>query len=104
MWRPPQVFEKSEVKVWECRNCGHIVVGTAAPEVCPTCSPSPELLRNPRGELLIFYPKTGERSFGVRPFLYSFSFFSLRSRIFPNSQKPARHSSAVPTKMSTAAR
>ena len=32
-----EVFEKSEVKVWECRNCGHIVVGTAAPEVCPTC-------------------------------------------------------------------
>ena len=32
-----QVFEKSQVKVWECRNCGHIVVGTAAPEVCPTC-------------------------------------------------------------------
>ena len=30
-----QVFEKSEVKVWECRNCGHIVVGTKAPEVCP---------------------------------------------------------------------
>ena len=33
-----QVFAKSEVKVWECRNCGHIVVGTAAPEVCPTCN------------------------------------------------------------------
>ena len=33
-----QVFEKSEVKVWECRNCGHIVVGTAAPDVCPTCN------------------------------------------------------------------
>ena len=33
-----EVFAKSEVKVWECRNCGHIVVGTAAPEVCPTCS------------------------------------------------------------------
>ena len=33
-----QVFEKSEVKVWECRNCGHIVVGTKAPEVCPTCA------------------------------------------------------------------
>ena len=33
-----QVFEKCEVKVWECRNCGHIVVGTAAPEVCPTCN------------------------------------------------------------------
>ena len=32
-----QVFEKSEVKVWECRNCGHIVVGTKALEVCPTC-------------------------------------------------------------------
>ena len=33
-----EVFEKSEVKVWECRNCGHIVVGTKAPEVCPTCA------------------------------------------------------------------
>ena len=32
-----EVFAKSEVRVWECRNCGHIVVGTAAPEVCPTC-------------------------------------------------------------------
>ena len=32
------VFEKSEVKVWECRNCGHIVVGTSAPEVCPVCA------------------------------------------------------------------
>ena len=32
-----EVFEKSEVKVWECRNCGHIVVGTKAPNVCPTC-------------------------------------------------------------------
>ena len=33
-----QVFEKSEVKVWECLNCGHIVVGTKAPEVCPVCA------------------------------------------------------------------
>ena len=33
-----QVFEKSEVKVWECRNCGHIVVGTKAPAVCPVCA------------------------------------------------------------------
>ena len=33
-----EVFAKSEVKVWECRNCGHIVVGTAAPEICPTCA------------------------------------------------------------------
>ena len=32
------VFEKSEVKVWECRNCGHIIVGTKAPEVCPVCA------------------------------------------------------------------
>ena len=32
------VCEKSEVKVWECRNCGHIVVGTKAPEVCPVCN------------------------------------------------------------------
>ena len=32
------VFEKSEVKVWECRNCGHIVVGTKAPDVCPACA------------------------------------------------------------------
>ena len=32
-----QVFEKSEVKVWECRNCGHIIVGTKAPVLCPTC-------------------------------------------------------------------
>ena len=31
------VFEKSEIKVWECRNCGHIIVGTNAPDVCPTC-------------------------------------------------------------------
>ena len=33
-----RVFEKSEVKVWECRNCGHIVVGTKAPETCPVCN------------------------------------------------------------------
>lgn len=33
-----QVFEKSTVKVWECRNCGHLVVGTKAPEICPTCA------------------------------------------------------------------
>jgi rubrerythrin len=33
-----EVFKKSEVKVWECRNCGHLVVGKSAPEVCPTCA------------------------------------------------------------------
>lgn len=33
-----EVFKKSEVKVWECRNCGHVVVGCSAPEVCPVCA------------------------------------------------------------------
>ena len=33
-----EVFAKSSVKVWECRNCGHIVVGEKAPEICPTCN------------------------------------------------------------------
>ncbi len=33
-----EVFKKSSVKIWECRNCGHIVTGTAAPEVCPACN------------------------------------------------------------------
>ena len=33
-----EVFKKSEVKVWECRNCGHIVVGTQAPQICPVCA------------------------------------------------------------------
>ncbi len=32
-----EVFAKSSVKVWECRNCGHIVVGEKAPDVCPVC-------------------------------------------------------------------
>ena len=32
------VFAKSEIKVWECRNCGHIVVGKKAPEICPVCA------------------------------------------------------------------
>ena len=31
------VFKKSEVKVWECRNCGHLVISTVAPTVCPVC-------------------------------------------------------------------
>lgn len=33
-----EVFKKSEVKIWECRNCGHIVVGTEAPDICPVCA------------------------------------------------------------------
>ena len=32
-----EVFEKSGVTLWECRNCGHLVLGTKAPEVCPVC-------------------------------------------------------------------
>ena len=33
-----EVFKKSGVTMWECRNCGHIVVGTEAPKVCPVCN------------------------------------------------------------------
>ena len=33
-----EVFKKSSVKVWECRNCGHIVIGEKAPEICPVCA------------------------------------------------------------------
>lgn len=33
-----EVFKRSEIKVWECRNCGHIVVGKEAPEGCPVCN------------------------------------------------------------------
>lgn len=33
-----EVFKRSEIKVWECRNCGHIVVGKETPEVCPVCN------------------------------------------------------------------
>ena len=40
-----QVFEKSGVQIWECRNCGHIVVGTQAPEVCPVCNTHRAILR-----------------------------------------------------------
>jgi len=32
-----EVFKRSSIKVWECRNCGHIVVGEKAPEICPVC-------------------------------------------------------------------
>ena len=32
-----ETFQKSEVKIWECRNCGHLVIGTKASEICPTC-------------------------------------------------------------------
>ena len=32
-----EVFKKAGVQIWECRNCGHIVIGTAAPDICPVC-------------------------------------------------------------------
>ena len=44
-----QVFERSEVKVWECRNCGHIVVGTKAPQICPVCA-HPQAYFEPKKE------------------------------------------------------
>mgnify|MGYP000140493420 CR=1 FL=1 len=46
------VFEKSEVKVWECRNCGHIVIGTKAPQVCPVCSHPQSYFEVREGKLL----------------------------------------------------
>ncbi len=33
-----EVFKKAGVQVWECRNCGHLVIGTAAPDICPVCN------------------------------------------------------------------
>ncbi|MDD6571665.1 MAG: rubrerythrin family protein [Thermoflexaceae bacterium] len=33
-----QVFEKGEMTMWECRNCGHLVMGKKAPEICPVCA------------------------------------------------------------------
>lgn len=33
-----KVFEKSEETMWECRNCGHLVMGKKAPEICPVCN------------------------------------------------------------------
>lgn len=35
-----KVFERSEVKIWECRECGNLVIGTNAPKVCPVCQHS----------------------------------------------------------------
>jgi rubrerythrin len=33
-----KVFEKAEMTMWECRNCGHLVMGNKAPAVCPVCA------------------------------------------------------------------
>lgn len=33
-----EVFSKSSIKIWECRNCGHIVIDTDAPKMCPVCN------------------------------------------------------------------
>ena len=32
------VFSKDGEKIWKCRNCGHIVIGKSAPEICPVCA------------------------------------------------------------------
>lgn len=40
-----RVFEKSEETMWECRNCGHLVIGKKAPEVCPVCAHPQSYLR-----------------------------------------------------------
>ena len=44
-----QVFEKSEMTMWECRNCGHLVMGKKAPQVCPVCN-HPQSYFEVRGE------------------------------------------------------
>ena len=44
-----KVFEKGEMTMWECRNCGHIVMGTKAPAVCPVCA-HPQSYFEVRGE------------------------------------------------------
>ena len=33
-----EVFKKADIKMWECRNCGHVVIGKEAPNVCPVCN------------------------------------------------------------------
>jgi len=33
-----EVFKKGSITIWKCRNCGHIVIGTEAPKVCPVCN------------------------------------------------------------------
>ena len=33
-----EVFKKADIRMWECRNCGHIVIGKEAPDVCPVCN------------------------------------------------------------------
>ena len=64
-----EVFAKSEVKVWECRNCGHIVVGEKAPEVCPPAT-------IPRA-ILKFTQKTIKERKGELSWSRSFTFASI---------------------------
>lgn len=33
-----EVFARNEIKIWECRNCGHLIIGEKAPEICPVCN------------------------------------------------------------------
>ena len=63
-----EVFEKSEVKVWECRNCGHIVVGEKAPEICPVCAHPQARMHKPINckkdkQKALFRPSRGIRLF-----------------------------------------
>ena len=61
------VFEKAGERMWECRNCGHIVVGQGRSRDMPRMQPSQELLRGARGELLIFLSKRDSLPIGRCP-------------------------------------
>ena len=82
-----EVFAKSEVKVWECRNCGHIVVGEKAPEVCPTCN-------HPRA-ILKFTQKTIKERKGELSWSRSFTFASIVATSLPKLRTQASLSSAA---------
>lgn len=56
------VFEKSEVKIWECRNCGHLVVGTKAPELCPVCAHPKAILKSQRKTTDYLHRRDGKAS------------------------------------------
>ena len=85
-----EVFAKSEVKVWECRNCGHIVIGEKAPEICPACNHPRATLKFTRR---IIKERKGESSWS-RSFIFaSIAATSLprsRTRAFPSSVAVSR--------------
>ena len=82
-----EVFAKSEVKVWECRNCGHIVIGEKAPEVCPTSTIPRATLKFTRR---IIKERKGESSWSR-----SFTFASIAATSLPRSRTRAFPSSAA---------